>query len=337
MQWAKQKQLGFTIVELLIVIVVIAILAAITIVAYNGIQNRAKQSAAQSRLSQANKKILAYAVQNSDTYPDSLAQAEIDNSDNALQYTVNNTSSPKTYGLTATSGTFSYFVTSTNSTPVAGGYQGHGQNGVSAITNLVNNPGLAVDLSGTYSNWGGNGGGVSSMSRQPASWATRGFAARSTWTTANTTYNGDLGWVAPATTSPAALKPNTQYAVRWKLRTSKAMRIQVQVGNWSLLNGSTGSGTGTVGATSGIIVTAPNTTAEQWALFTTGANTYGAKMFSGSTSGTNAALWNVGDYIEISDLILIEGNTVPNYADGASTDWVWNGNPGVSTSTGPSL
>lgn len=36
---------GFTIVELLIVIVVIAILAAITIVAYNGIQARAKMTA----------------------------------------------------------------------------------------------------------------------------------------------------------------------------------------------------------------------------------------------------------------------------------------------------
>lgn len=44
----KLKQRGFTIVELLIVIVVIAILAAITIVAYNGIQNRGKASAAQS-------------------------------------------------------------------------------------------------------------------------------------------------------------------------------------------------------------------------------------------------------------------------------------------------
>ena len=36
------RRSGFTIVELLIVIVVIAILAAITIVAYNGIQDRAK-------------------------------------------------------------------------------------------------------------------------------------------------------------------------------------------------------------------------------------------------------------------------------------------------------
>ena len=39
-----RRQNGFTIVELLIVIVVIAILAAITIVAYNGIQQRARNS-----------------------------------------------------------------------------------------------------------------------------------------------------------------------------------------------------------------------------------------------------------------------------------------------------
>ena len=44
------KQRGFTIVELLIVIVVIAVLALVTIVAYAGIQNRAADAAVQADL-----------------------------------------------------------------------------------------------------------------------------------------------------------------------------------------------------------------------------------------------------------------------------------------------
>ena len=63
-----KKDRGFTIVELLIVIVVIAILAAITIVAYNGIQNRAKSSAGQSLANSIQKKSLAYYTLNG-SYP----------------------------------------------------------------------------------------------------------------------------------------------------------------------------------------------------------------------------------------------------------------------------
>ena len=40
----KEKHKGFTIVELLIVIVVIAVLAAVTVAAYNGIQNRSRET-----------------------------------------------------------------------------------------------------------------------------------------------------------------------------------------------------------------------------------------------------------------------------------------------------
>lgn len=58
----SQQKSGFTIVELLIVIVVIAILAAITIVAYNGIQQRANDSSVQSDLVNVGKKLAAEAA-----------------------------------------------------------------------------------------------------------------------------------------------------------------------------------------------------------------------------------------------------------------------------------
>ena len=53
---------GFTIVELLIVIVVIAILAAITVVAFNGAQSRAYDSSVQADLNGMQKKIQAAVV-----------------------------------------------------------------------------------------------------------------------------------------------------------------------------------------------------------------------------------------------------------------------------------
>lgn len=73
MQRVAQKQTGFTIVELLIVIVVIAILAAITIVAYTGIQERAQQSAKTSTLSQWKTQSELYKVEHNIECPENYA------------------------------------------------------------------------------------------------------------------------------------------------------------------------------------------------------------------------------------------------------------------------
>ncbi|MFZ1250383.1 MAG: LamG-like jellyroll fold domain-containing protein [Candidatus Microsaccharimonas sp.] len=118
MQWvSKNKQAGFTIVELLIVIVVIAILAAITIAAYNGISNRAKQSSLQSTLTNYAKKIEVYrtsASNASESYPANLSDAGLASpSDATLSYGL--ISSSNFYCLDGQIDSYQYFITSIDS------------------------------------------------------------------------------------------------------------------------------------------------------------------------------------------------------------------------------
>ncbi|MEI6850353.1 MAG: FISUMP domain-containing protein [Candidatus Saccharibacteria bacterium] len=65
------KSSAFTIVELLVVVVVIGILAAITIVSYTGVSKKAKEASLQSDLTGASKQLEMYKVDNS-YYPKSI-------------------------------------------------------------------------------------------------------------------------------------------------------------------------------------------------------------------------------------------------------------------------
>ena len=67
---------GFTIVELLIVIVVIALLATIVIVAYNGVQAKAGFTQMQADLSNIRKALLLYHADH-DSYPSTIGLCEL--------------------------------------------------------------------------------------------------------------------------------------------------------------------------------------------------------------------------------------------------------------------
>ena len=67
------RRQGFTIVELLIVIVVIGVLAAISIVAYNGIQSRSHSTAIKSDLANNAKKLEEYKIVH-DKYPQTVGE-----------------------------------------------------------------------------------------------------------------------------------------------------------------------------------------------------------------------------------------------------------------------
>jgi prepilin-type N-terminal cleavage/methylation domain-containing protein len=103
----SQAKSGFTIVELLIVVVVIAILAAITIVSYNGITKRANGASAKATASTLQKKAELYAADGpTSKYPFTLTELTSATSDKT--YAVSNSIFTTTTGaqgaLTADNG-----------------------------------------------------------------------------------------------------------------------------------------------------------------------------------------------------------------------------------------
>lgn len=155
----KNFSSAFTMVELLIVVIVIAILASITMVAYNGITGQAKKASVDSSLATTKKKVELFAIENGDSYPTSLSQVGIQGSDKdgstSYRYTVSNTTSSKSYCITAINGSSRSYVTSTSPQPQSGTCPGHDDDG-SYITNLVANPSFENSLDGWTVSGGAN-------------------------------------------------------------------------------------------------------------------------------------------------------------------------------------
>jgi prepilin-type N-terminal cleavage/methylation domain-containing protein len=308
---------GFTIVELLIVIVVIAILAAISIVAYRGLQERARVADVSAALTQAKKKLELYKVDNS-TYPTtgSFSSAGVTNTDVSYQYT----SDGSTYCMTATLGPTSYKASNT-SNPEQGGCAGHGQGGQAAITNMATNPSVEAGGSSWAARWYGSGGGsgVTSLTSSAARLGTMGY--RKTWTTG--AGGQDTGFSYSQTVSAGSTYTFSAY-----VRASVAMPHRIFIEWYDASNVKINPNT-----TGADVAVSANTWQRLSISGTAPANAVKAVMAWGPYSTSSVA----GQTADFDGVMITAGSTLYPYADGNSPNWVWNGTPNTSSSTGPVL
>lgn len=307
---------GFTIVELLIVIVVIGILAAITIIAYNGITQRAAISASQSAASQAGKRLLTYAIDNNDNYPTSLAAAGInDTSGTTFQYTVNNLVSPKTFCITATTNSISYWVSNSSNTPTSGGC---------AVTNLASNPSAETN-SVNWSYYLPDGGATVT---RPTGTAPFGSSfSRMTWTVSGSTVGGGIYQM---NMGAGLITTGVTYQSSIYIRSSKAQTMAAYLIFRNVSNVTVGS------TVSGSTVSVPANTWTRLTVSATAPATANSALIAAyaTTGGSN---WLAGDTLDGDGAMLTSGATPNNYGDGDSPGWIWNGTANASTSTGPPL
>lgn len=319
---------GFTIVELLIVVVVIAILAAITLVSYNGIQNRAKVSAVTTAVNQAAKKVQLFAVDNSDTYPadqSAFNALGVSSGGASYQYSANNTSSPKTYCITSTIGALSYFQNNTtNTTPSAGACPGHGAGGVVPITNLAKNPTGAGGTSG----WEIVSTGMSGPTVLPSGGPEGQAAVTGARTSGGSLYLG-YGLTGSQVYIPVTGGETYNSSLYAKVTQAGTTTIGILVrfydASGTQLDTNANNGYATIA--NGV-----------WTRFSrTDTAPIGSVKARVLAIGSSSS-FSTGDSMTVSKVMVVKGSTVYTYGDGASAGWAWGpGGAYNDVSNGPPL
>ena len=312
MIYARKNRTGFTIVELLIVIVVIGIIAGITIISYSAVTNNAKKQTAKTDAQTAAGVLTKYKSENG-AYPANLSDAgEIKSVQSTYQYSYNSTAD--TYCLTSSVNGASAYLRSGNSTVLEGGCPGHGLNGQDAVVNVAYNPSGETNYNG-----------LSSYNSSPiTARTTTGSAVHGSYQFATVTNSTSVvqGLINEVTTSA---KPNQVYRCSISLR-GTAGSVVGFAGRFNTSAGayiSEGAGSQNV------------TLSASWQrvsiTFTTPANTGILLVQYRLTTAAS------GITIQSDALMCTEGSATYNYGDGTSAGWAWSGTAHGSSSSGPAL
>lgn len=297
------RQAGFTIVELLIVIVVIAILAVIVVVAYNGIQQQARVSVVQADLGQAKKQLEMYKqTQASGSYPALLSSTSVKtNGGTQLDYVYDRTNN--TYCIRGAQGTTSYYLTNTLDNP---------QQGTCTITNYARNPQVVVNhanfatqtpVGNTYSRVAGVGPAGEAVYR--VALVNSGQVRINVGLAVLTAQPGDQFNVSFWMHSSLAL---TDAYIQCGFGTAWVdFPIEAVTNGWKRYSA---------------VVTVP-----------TGAVSVQACQFLSSNSVSVPA----GTVFMVTKVQATQGPTLYEFADGETPGWTWSGAQYSSTSSGPSL
>lgn len=304
-----KKQTGFTVVELIIIIVVIGILATLTIVGYNTAQKQAREGAVIADLTGAAEQLELYEI-NTKSYPSTLAQVNGGEGvpmgeDTSYQYS----STTGSYCLTGTNGNVSFKISDTAPKPTAGGCPGHGVAGVPPITNLVVNPSMASTANVSAAGAAGTNAVSTATPYSGPNFIRRTFSA-----------SGSGG---PYFNPVTPITGGKSYTASVYVRSSKSANIRINI-EWKTATGMIGSSGSTHSVSPG-----------SWTRLSTPGNAPSSADRVTVTVYNTAATWVTGDYIDIDAAMLTEGSSLTAYADGNSPDWIWNGTVNNSTSTGP--
>ncbi len=317
MKCSGRQSDGFTIVELLIVIVVIAILATITIIAYNGIRDRATMSSLQSKVSQVGKKVLAYAPQNADLFPSESSYAQ------DISLPVSSTQAVYNYYVSDDQKSFCISVADTTRVPeVAFAMTQKGQVVAGrCIKNWAINPG--ADVTGTY--WSTNTTGTA-YSRDTSTFRSGQASMRMTISTSPGEASLQL-W--DGSTIPLISTTSGDYITisGYVKAANNANSIGKTV---NIRHRWRDSGVGQMTSTNGPSIALTT----NWQKVTSTASTPSGAAYDHVSFYVNAPV-NGTDW-SLDDVMVLRGQSPYVFASPYENDsWNWVGAPGVSTSFGP--